>query len=548
MATLVIRFPGGRYHATATGHHVNEGIVEWPPSPWRLARALLACGYTTQRWREVPAAGRRLLEALASVLPEYRLPSAALGHSRHYMPIGVLDKGREKTTLVLDTFADVGRGELWVRWPVKLDAESEALLGVLAAHLGYLGRAESWVLAESVSDDARFPDGGRAFPHEHGARPARGYEQVTLTAPDRPEDYARWRDREVEAALVTLPMAKKRPTKKELKARHETEETYPRDLLDCMERDTKWWKDRRWSQAPGTTRVLYWRDVRALEVGPPATTRRPIALPVEMVLLALTTPSGSRTALPTISRTLPQAELLHKGLVAQLGFGIGSSCPELTGRDETGQPLSGHRHAHVMPVDLDGDGHLDHVLLFARMGLGSSAQQAVRSLKRTYTKGGVGALRVAVAGQGSLEDLRALPGAIGAGIASVLGSPKGAARWISATPFVPPRHIKKRGAGTLEGQVLAELRSRELPPARVEVLPWNGATLRLRHVVRRRRAGAPQPPVDLGYVLRLHFERPITGPLCLGYGSHFGLGRFADETRAPSPSAVSANRQADSGA
>jgi CRISPR-associated protein Csb2 len=39
--TLRLRFPGGRYHATPWGHHVNEGQVEWPPSPWRLLRALM---------------------------------------------------------------------------------------------------------------------------------------------------------------------------------------------------------------------------------------------------------------------------------------------------------------------------------------------------------------------------------------------------------------------------------------------------------------------------------------------------------------------------
>lgn len=529
MPTLIIRFPGGLYHATATGHHVNEGIVEWPPSPWRLARALVACGYTTQHWREVPAAGRRLLEALASVLPEYRLPPAALGHSRHYMPIGVLDKGREKTTLVLDTFADVGKGKLWIRWPVKVDAEAEALLHELAAHLGYLGRAESWVLAETVSDDVQLPDEGRAFPHAPGARPARGYEQVMLTASDPPEEYARWRQQEVQATLATIPTAKKKATKVELKRRQEIEETYPRDVLDCMQRDTAWWKDLRWSQAPGTRRVLYWRDVRALEVGPPAASQRPIAPHVEAVLLALTTPSGSRSALPTIARTLPQAELLHRGLISQLGFGNTINCPELTGRDDAGKPLTGHRHAHIMPIDLDDDGHLDHVVIFAPMGLGPAAQQAIRSLKRTYAKGGVGALRIAVAGQGALADFRGLQGKLGNAMTRLQGSTPGAPTWSSATPFVPPRHLKMRGAGSLEGQVLAELASRGLPTALVEIVPWRSGNLALRHVVRRRRQPAPQPPAELAFVLRLRFERPVHGPLCLGYGCHFGLGRFAAE-------------------
>ena len=39
---IELTFPGGRYHATPWGRHVNEGVAEWPPSPWRLLRALVA--------------------------------------------------------------------------------------------------------------------------------------------------------------------------------------------------------------------------------------------------------------------------------------------------------------------------------------------------------------------------------------------------------------------------------------------------------------------------------------------------------------------------
>ena len=42
MITLSLRFLAGRFHATPWGHHVNEGCAEWPPSPWRLLRSLVA--------------------------------------------------------------------------------------------------------------------------------------------------------------------------------------------------------------------------------------------------------------------------------------------------------------------------------------------------------------------------------------------------------------------------------------------------------------------------------------------------------------------------
>lgn len=528
MPTLVLRFPGGRYHATPGGHHVNEGVVEWPPSPWRLVRALIACGYTTQHWQEVPPQGRRLVEALSGALPEYRLPRAALGHSRHYMPIGELDKGREKPTLVLDTFADVGGEALWVRWPARLDEEAQNLFDTLASHQGYLGRSESWVLGESISDSVPLLELGRAFPHSDSTRPGRGHEQILLTAPCDPRAYETWRQAEVGRAIqeLGLPSGRKLTKTQESKVER-VQGTYPVDLIDCLQRDTSWWKARKWSQAPGTRSVLYWRESGALEVGPPSAPRVTRERRVEMMLLALTTPSGSTSALPIAARTLPQADLLHKALISKLGFD-GELCPELVGRGNSGEPLEGHAHSYVLPIDLDGDGHLDHFVVFARMGLGGRAQRAIRSLRKTYMKGGVGELRVAVAGVGTLSDLRAIGAGLGVAVERLLGPIQGATSWISATPFVPPRHLKKRGRSSLVGQVEEELTVRGFPPAKVEVLEWTHETLPLRHFVRRRQRG-PKPPVDAGFAIRLRFDDRVVGPICLGYGSHFGLGRFSSE-------------------
>ena len=44
MLLIEIHSPAGRFHATPWGRHVNEGAVEWPPSPWRFLRATGAAG------------------------------------------------------------------------------------------------------------------------------------------------------------------------------------------------------------------------------------------------------------------------------------------------------------------------------------------------------------------------------------------------------------------------------------------------------------------------------------------------------------------------
>jgi hypothetical protein len=105
--SISLTFPAGRFHATPWGHHVNEGLPEWPPSPWRLLRALVA---TWKRkltdnallHRELPG----VLAELAKAAPHFSLPPATLGHTRHYMPW--FKKGPEDKTLVFDACRRLG--------------------------------------------------------------------------------------------------------------------------------------------------------------------------------------------------------------------------------------------------------------------------------------------------------------------------------------------------------------------------------------------------------------------------------------------------------
>jgi CRISPR-associated protein Csb2 len=525
MPTVKLRFPGGRYHATPWGHHVNEGLIEWPPSPWRLLRAFIACGFSSQGWSGVPPTARRLIDKLAAVPPSYRLPAASAAHSRHFMPVGVLAKGREQTTLVFDTWANAGDGELLIQWPCQLDAEEVDLLGNLASTLGYLGRSESWVEAQLTDEN---PAEWNAVPCVENEHRGPGWEQVSLMAAISPDDYGTWQKQQVETALAPYPLpgGNKKPTAKLLKDREKAIEPYPPDLLSCLTKDTAWWKGHGWSQPPGSRRVLYWRRNDALQVGVPAASRSASAHTVTTMLLAITTASGNRSALPSISRTLSQAELFHRAIVGRLGNGHRVNCPELTGKDELDQPVHDHHeHAHTIPVDLDADGHLDHIIIYAAMGLRDAAQRAIRTLRRTWTKGGAGDLQVAVVGSGDLDMLRRLPPPFDLELEGILGPPEGAQVWESVTPFVLPKTLDRRSKRRVAGQVNTELVSRRLPQA-VTVEVDLELTRSLRHFVRRRIHGGVPPKVDAGYGLRLHFAESIQGPLLLGYASHYGLGLF----------------------
>lgn len=533
MPTLVFQFPAGRYHATPWGHHVNEGAIEWPPSPWRVLRALLATGYTKLGWTEVPAIARGLIEKLAQVLPRYSLPPAVAAHSRHYVPLAIFDKGREKTTLVLDSWAKVANAELAVSWDVELTADETATLAELTEKLSYLGRAESWTDAHLLEgSDAERLDDLDVVPHtpERAHRP--GWEQVSLMAAEPPLEYARWREVALAGALTSLQQSSaKKPTQSVLQ---KTEGAFPPDLLACLQVDSSWLEKQGWSQPPGCRRVLYWRPTGGLSVAPPLLRPRRVTARVPVLLLALSTPGGNAHALPRVIRTLPQAELLHRGAISQLNrLGSSEDAWELLGVDAEGKPLRGHQHAHVLPLDLDQDGHLDHVMVWAPGGLSGASQTALRCLRKTYSKG-ISELSVSVVAAGELADLERLDKPFGDALARILQAGSGGTReWRSLTPFVLPRYLKPRGRNTFEGQIAAELESRGLPAARVELLGL-GELPQFRHFVLERdprRKGAPSlpPPVAIGYAVQLSFDAPLRGPLVLGYGGHFGLGIFVGE-------------------
>lgn len=515
MATLSISFTAGRYHATPWGRHVNEGGIDWPPAPWRLLRALLAVGFAKRGWTEPPAAARALIEQLATTLPSYRLPAGGVSHTRHYMPA---EGG--KTTKVLDTFLRfAGDESLVITWPVTLTPEAAALFAELAAGLTYLGRAESWCQTTVVPDPV--VDASWSRPCPEGQPTPQGWDQLTLLAPITADTYARFRSDQMPVATG------KKLTKAEAKAA----EAFPTDLLACLLTDTATLRDHGWSQPPGSQQALYLRPATALQpaVGlPRRAARRPTT--VEAMLLALSSDSVRGQLRPLLTRCLPHLETLHDTAISMLGAQA-PACPVLTGRDAaTGAPLQGHQHAVWTPLDLDGDSRIDHVLVHAVDGLDAPAQDAIARISQTWGKD-LPTIIVCLVGSGDLKMFsRQLRDRSGRPIDEL----RSATVWTSRTPFLAPRFRKASGKNAIEGQIRAECASRGLPEPQITVLPRSVVVERdFLGFVRRRRSGHPQPPDTAPWALTLTFPRPVTGPIALGYASHFGLGLFAAVQSSP---------------
>ncbi len=261
---------------------------------------------------------------------------------------------------------------------------------------------------------------------------------------------------------------------------------------------------------------------------------------------------GSDPGAISVANTLPIAETIHQALVSKAAKGKRIDCPELTGHEINGQPLSDqHRHAHVLPVDLDGDGLLDHVIIHAPMGLGDIALHGILALRWLYgnvrdTRGRnrqktdfeIALRSVGFVGSNhgrlrrqcdqGLDNASSIDAADGLPreVQRLVPGSNGARIWKSLTPFIAPRFLKKSGKNSLLGQINSELTLRCLPElAEIELLDDESAAMRPFKRVRQK--GGSPPPQNWGYALSLVLTEPAFGPLSLGYASHFGLGLFA---------------------
>ena len=483
MVAIAFRFLAGRFHATPWGQHVNEGQPEWPPSPWRLLRALVAT------WKralpDLPEERVRALIAKLAYPPGFALPPATLAHTRHYMP--TIEGGRYKSTLVFDTFAALSPEHPVVAvWPeAALEPDERETLAALLRALPYLGRAESWV--EAALQDA--PPEPNCRPLGSAAAIGDELERVRVLAPDD----------EGEAGLLEALMV----GTGELRGRQK--QTMP----------------------PRARWVEYARSRRALEPDPQPrrSPPRPPAFTVARYAL-------DARPLPLLTDAVVVGHLARRALMSQYGrLTQRGKSRVFSGKSDEGRPLEGHRHAHYLCSDEDDDGRIDHLTIWAEDGFPEQEQRALGALAKLFAREGEPEIRLLLLGFATTT-----------GAQGIIGQLVGPARvWRSLTPFVPLRHPKRHRDGRPkldehgrqvdgpEDQLLLELRRRGLPaPASVEPLPRAliGGRERRWLGFKQRRPGGNGAAVGYGIGFRLTFDKALPGPLALGYGCHFGLGLF----------------------
>lgn len=504
MLAIGFRFPAGRYHATPWGRHVNEADVEWPPSPWRVLRSLIATwhrkgnsgGQTDERMN-------RLVEALAQALPSYVLPRASRAHSRHYVP--VREGKKDKPVLIFDAFVKVNpEDEIVMVWPesVSLGDDQLALLDELLAKIGFLGRAESWVEARRIPGWNGEPNcvaGELSIDPETGE----SREPVSIICPVPPAEYENWRQGVV--AEYGLEAKKLNKNQKALVR------TLPERLVDAMRLDTGDIHSAGWSLPPGGRFVVYQRPYNCFvpERRPQrrASARRNSITTVRLAL--------SGRPLPRIKDAVKLGELVRSAAMSQSERmnGTAGIPPVISGHDMP----SGNRHAHAFYLPECHEGRISHVLVHAEAGLDGQPLRALDRITRIWLPNG-GEWQVLLESFGNWTDFQ--------GHAYL----ERAAVWQSVTPYLHPWFQKRNF--TIEDQIRRECRERGLPEPRIEqidAIKIKGRERRPIHFYRFRDKRNITQPDTKGSFWRLTFPEPVRGPIALGFGCHYGLGMFAGQ-------------------
>lgn len=525
------RFPLGRFHATRWNQNPFEDRYgEWPPSPWRLLRALAGRWFQYQRESGDDNVEIRnaLLRALASELPVFRLPLFTWGGQelRLYHPTALELQYKYKknpktkkneleysfrqtsTTLVRDVYRAVAQGDsiIWMWLQLTLSQMQLDLLDRLLRRVLYFGRAESLTSFRLIPQAIESAD-----------------PNCVLRA---------------EPSSTSVPVLAHRPDHK-----------LDIDLVLAVT------DDKRLSNAPVPTGTAwYYADL------PPVPHRRP----AQRSIPCRPWPQVFRFALdsivpPLVTETLPVAEAARRCLMGTYGRSawrrlhgdepyprepaLRPKSPVFSGKDAQGVCLKGHRHTYYLPTDEDGDGHLDHLTVYAGAGFQRDEQRALdflRELRVGQRREDRQPLRLLLLGMGTLDEYKPRP-------------LQASRVWVSATPYLATRFAKTRGKDRIDlgspeartafliddlrEQLRSALPDRDIKQVQIEpISDPNGAfkvaeCWRPIQFKRYRAKSTDDGGRRLAGAFRLTFPTAVSGPICLGHSSHFGMGLFVPEDK-----------------
>lgn len=506
MLTLRLAFPWGRYYAHPWGQNpARLSEAEWPPSPWRILRAIAAAWFQANPGKPASPELVEALEVLGRELPEFVLPKVSFANAVHYQPnCGATSKedvalAKYKRVRHENHFVAVG-GDVLVQWqldvvPDEARHKTRTLLEALAPCVSYFGRAES-VCELSVDDLGTLAvRDACAQVVLHGGEPGRRMDSACRDAfCPNPKDFRAtdlWRRRE-------------NGTGDERAEKHLVQELI--DAPQPMPDGAAWYSYRMPEGWPERWVIRSPRPAKRR-----TKTSRIVAHFLEFSLQC-------RIPVP-VKYTVSIAEMFRDAAIRihkEPSFA-------LSGHDRPEGLEGNHLHAFFLPQPTEDGKHLSLLRVWCAHGFTQREVNALMSVGSLRWAGGRFPLRPVL-----LHLIRDLP------------KPRRSRVWRSLTPFVPPRHwYRKRFA---EGRVREpDSPENQLRASLVEngVVASTGSIRRLQaastgwdvckvHLPKQARATNAEPDHRIGLFLDACFAERTVLPLPgFGHSSHFGLGQFS---------------------
>ena len=490
----------GRFHATPWRvNPFDDPHGEWPPSPWRLVRAVTARWYQwTRETEQEPDLAKleQLQTALCKSTYAFHLPpDARKGRPlRQYHPteFGWRPPERKKaatrsygTSLVQDNYWCVPiESPVW--WFIEGDDWTDDLRALLAqclVRMTYFGRAETLtrIFVDSTAKFPTTPNCTLVDKRAAGAAPVLSpLEDATRDDIERTTDHPEAKKRAVPPGAQWLYAV--RPPRPAFREHRRVPAHQPNCHLIQFAIG--------WNVAPEPRAIVR------------LTSRFRGAVLRE--LLRLKTGDTSATW-------------------ARVGTNTREAIADMSGKSANGNPLKGHRHTEFLTW-CEGERPTRLLVWRGARAFDPDEQDAVLL---------AAARDVSWAAAGADADewkVRLVP--LDRGVPPPPGfDGQLSIAWESVTPYVPSRHhlrgSKERAGESIADQIRRELQLRDIASAeQVSVDVVGGLKWVAAHVPRHESRKRGTTGDRVGRHVRLTFSFPVAGPIRLGHSSTFGLGLF----------------------
>jgi CRISPR-associated protein Csb2 len=479
--TLIsINFITGKFHGTPWGRHVNEGIPEVPPSPFRIIRAII------DSWKrgkvDVNSSHvETILEVLSSKPPVYAIPPYTKASTRAYLTLKSRNNfsgiaNNSTSSLVFDNFILFSKDQscIYMKWDRELTIDQSNTLCKLLEGINYLGRSESWV--EMRVERSEPPNiYWNSYPFSQNI------------------------DHIVNKVNLALPISK---------------HLYNNAMnwIDALCMQTEDIQTKGLSDSYGINYLTYIVP-RESNVGQPYISHKNLTHNINFIEYGL-----ESNVLPLITDSISVADRFHiylNGRYRKMNGGANSE--RLSGRDKNGEILKDHKHIFIIPMDSDDDGLIDRIIIKSNSVFDENELKALYGVRKLYSKDSEEGLTLVIRRIGDYNQIIGEDGKI---------SQKS---FMSATPFITKRHYRK-GRGDyddwIKKELMRELAHHNLPiPSKVELIdreefaPHN---FRWYDFKKSRKSEEPMR----GFGFKILFDESIDGFFTVGHGCHYGMGLF----------------------